>query len=87
MKQKTLYIFLLLCFSMATWAQMPMNGGGVPTIRDNGQLVNPNQRNDSITNKVDANSVPREVHAWQIDPRFGEVIAADVDTLFLNFQN
>lgn len=87
MKQKTLYIFLLLCFSMATWAQMPMNGGGIPTIRDNGQLVNPNQRNDSITNKVDANSVPREVHAWQIDPRFGEVIAADVDTLFLNFQN
>ena len=38
-------------------------------------------------NRIDANTVPHEIRAWKIDPKLGEVLAADVDTLFLNFQN
>ena len=37
-------------------------------------------------NKVNANTVPHEIHAWKIDPKLGEILTADVDTLFLNFQ-
>lgn len=51
--------------------------------------MNPELDPDSLLgkNKVDANTVPHEVRAWKIDPRFGETYTADVDTLFLNFQN
>lgn len=62
---------------------MPANGTSANgMIRPDGTV-----EGDTIENHVDAKTVPREVRAWTINPRFGEMIPADVDTLFLNFQN
>lgn len=88
--KKNIFTFIILlgtCLSM--WAQIPATGN-MGARRGNLNSGMPNSLDpDSLIgkNKIDANTVPHDVRAWKINPRFGEILPADVDTLHLNFQN
>ncbi len=84
--KKIIYTFIILfCISIPSLAQnINARNNNMRNAMNNSEI-----NSDSLLrkNRIDANTVPHEIRAWKIDPKLGEVLAADVDTLFLNFQN
>ncbi len=87
MKKRTLTLLsLLVCLTVDMLAQTynQMDPSGNITQRDeSGRNFNPNSRDSSKTNKV----IPIGVRFWKVDRRFGDVIAAEADTLPHLYQN
>lgn len=78
-------MIVLTCTVSAIHGQVynEINEDGTITQRDerNGNF-NPNRR-DSVENK----EIPRGVHVWTVDRKFGDVIPAEVDTMPHLYQN
>ena len=79
MKKQLYTLITLACMATAMHAQVynQIDENGRITQRDesNGNF-NPNRR-DSVKNK----EIPRSVHVWTVDRRFGDVIPAALDTM------
>lgn len=93
-KRNLLRYILLLCCCIPALAQAQFNQNGRNNMNGMNGMNNTmgpngmrNERDSLSESHVDANTVPHSVRAWHLEPRFGEAIVADVDTLHLNFQN
>lgn len=89
MKKSILTYLIIFCSCLTAWAQIPATGQMNQRRGNMSNGMSGELDPDSLLgkNKVDANTVPHGIYAWKIDPRLGEIIPADVDTLHLNFQN
>lgn len=84
-KKRFALLSVLVCMVFTVHAQVynEINEDGTITQRDErGGYFNPNRR-DSVENK----EIPRGVHVWTVDRRFGDIRTAEVDTMPHLYQN
>lgn len=80
MIRKLLSIVVLLCVTLNIAAQIN-NDNGYNEIDESGNITNSSQRKNKKDSLGSNKEIPRGIHVWTVDERFGERTAAVVDTL------
>ena len=85
--KKILLLFLLLPTVFPALAQLETRDGGYNQIDENGTLTTPNQRRNNADSLGSDKEIPKGLHMWTVDRRFGDRQAAPLDTLSHMFMN
>ncbi|WP_294077554.1 putative porin [Prevotella sp. UBA5379] len=84
--RKFFLMLFLICAVIPISAQINSNNNSIQGIDANGDVSNTNKRNrtDSLGSEKE---IPRGIHVWTVDERFGDRTPAQVDTLSYMYMN
>ena len=86
MIKRILYLLLLVVPVIASGQSLRKNAGGGDSGLGHGEVFSPFKDNPKDSTKKEV-VVPKEIHQWKVDRKFGRKIGINADTLQFMFQN